>query len=112
MGQTRILRKSQIVFSLSSISSIRFVTVCILLLGSTMVQAQQQVTRPRLLIGKDDPFTGLTVLRARYAAGMRPSDDIAGWALTYLITGDDSFAHRAIEERALSPEAESDRFAR
>ena len=98
MGQPRILSKSQIVFSLSSISSIRFVTVCIFLLGSTMVQAQQQVTRPRLLIGKDDPFTGLTILRSRYAAGMRPSDDIAGWALTYLITGDDSFAHRAIEE--------------
>ena len=62
------------------------------------VEAQQQVTRPRLLIGKDDPFTGLTILRARYAAGMRPSDDMAGWALTYLITDDDSFAQRAINE--------------
>ena len=64
----------------------------------TMAEAQQKFERPRLLIGKDDPFTGLTILRARYAAGMRPSDDMAGWALTYLITGDEAFAKRALNE--------------
>jgi len=98
MREPRILSKSKTVFSLGSISLIRFVAVWILLLGSAMACAQQQVMRPRLLVGKDDPFTGLTTLRARYAAGMRPSDDIAGWALTYLITGDDSLARRAIDE--------------
>src|SRR5437763_16565436 len=70
----------------------------LMMLCCTMAEAQQKFERPRLLIGKDDPFTGFTILRARYAAGMRPSDDIAGWALTYLITGDDSFAQRAIAE--------------
>src|SRR5262249_9059885 len=57
-----------------------------------------KIVRPRLLIGKDDPFTGLGILRARYAAGMRPSDDIAGWALTYLVTCDESFAQRSLDE--------------
>jgi hypothetical protein len=69
-----------------------------LLLGGTTIQAQQKITRPRLLIGKEDPFTGFAILRARYAAGMRPSDDIAGWALTYLIRGDESYAQRALDE--------------
>lgn len=60
--------------------------------------ANAQITHPRLLIGKKDPFTGLQILRARYAAGMRPSDDLPGWALTYLITGDEKFAQRAVDE--------------
>jgi hypothetical protein len=43
-------------------------------------------------------------LRARYAAGIRPSDDIAGWGLTFLITENDTFAQRALEEmRRTSP---------
>jgi hypothetical protein len=75
------------------------VTVLIAFLsGAAVAEAAEKVVRPRLLIGKDDPFTGLTILRARYAAGMRPSDDIAGWALTYLLTGDDAFAKRALDE--------------
>ena len=99
MTERRILRKSKHLFFFKLISSIQLIAASTLILfGSTTLSAQQQVTRPRLLIGKDDPFTGLTILRARYAAGMRPSDDIAGWALTYLITGDDSFAQRAIDE--------------
>src|SRR5581483_7050560 len=57
-----------------------------------------QVTHPRMLIGEKDPFTGLQILRARYAAGMRPSDDLPGWALTYLITGDKTFARRAVDK--------------
>ena len=53
--------------------------------------------RPRLLIADRDPFSGLPILRARYAAGARPSDDLAGWALSYVLTGDDAFARRALE---------------
>ena len=51
-----------------------------------------------MLIGEHDPLTGYRTLRARYAAGARPSDDMAGWALTYLLTGDEAFARRAVEE--------------
>jgi hypothetical protein len=51
-----------------------------------------------MLIGERDPLTGYNVLRARYAAGARPADDIDGWALSYLITGDDNFAKRAIQQ--------------
>jgi hypothetical protein len=75
-----------------------WVAFLLLLCGTVVGQAAEKISRPRLLIGKDDPFTGLTILRARYAAGMRPSDDIAGWALTYLITNDESFAKRALGE--------------
>jgi hypothetical protein len=76
-----------------------FTVACtLMMLCCTVAQAQQKFPRPRLLIGKDDPFTGLTILRARYAAGMRPSDDIAGWALTYLITDDETLAKRALDE--------------
>jgi hypothetical protein len=85
-------------FSLSSITTWMVVAVSLFLFGTRKLQAQQQITRPRLLIGRDDPFTGLTILRARYAAGMRPSEDIAGWALTFLITGDEAFARRALDE--------------
>ena len=40
------------------------------------------------MIGAADPFTGLASLEAKYAAGERPSDDLPGWALSYLLTGD------------------------
>lgn len=62
------------------------------------------VVRPRMLVSERDPLTGFDVLRARYRAGARPSDDLAGWALTYLLTGDEQFARRAVEEmRAKRP---------
>src|SRR5437016_9464200 len=80
---------------------IQFIICSALLLvfcGEAAAQTSAKLVRPRLLIGKDDPFTGLTIFRARYAAGMRPSDDIAGWALTYFVTGDESFARRALDE--------------
>jgi len=51
-----------------------------------------------MLIGEHDPLTGLSVLRARWAAGARPSDAIDGWALSYLLTRDESFAQKAVEE--------------
>jgi hypothetical protein len=66
--------------------------------GTVQGQQSAKVVRPRLLIGERDPYTGFTTLRARYAANLRPSDDIAGWSLTYLLTGDESFARRATDE--------------
>ena len=60
--------------------------------------AHAKIVRPRMLLGERDPLAGLALLRARYNAGARPSDDLAGWALTYLLTGDESFARRAVEE--------------
>src|SRR5215813_10445725 len=61
-------------------------------------QSSSNVTRPRMLIGEHDPLTGYNILRARYATGARPSDDMDGWALSYLITGDETFAKRAVQK--------------
>ena len=61
-------------------------------------QSNPNIVRPRMLIGEHDPLTGFRTLRARYAAGARPSEGIEGWALSYLLTGDESFARRALEE--------------
>src|SRR3954451_22406224 len=60
--------------------------------GSTELAAQ----RPRLLISATDPFTGLALLKTRYARGMRPSEDMEGWALSWQLTGKESFADRAL----------------
>src|SRR5512146_3277863 len=54
--------------------------------------------RPRLLIARSDPFTGLPLLKARYAAGLRPSNDMEGWALSWQLTGQKEFAERALGE--------------
>ena len=54
--------------------------------------------RPRLLIAESDPFTGLSILKSRYAAGRRPPEDIDGWALSWQLTGQESFAERAVAE--------------
>ncbi len=59
------------------------------------------VERPRMLLAKDDAFTGLAALKARYAAGARPSDDMAGHALSYVLTGDAAFAKQAVGELRL-----------
>jgi len=88
------------------IESLRPLYICLTILPALLMlpfcgafaQSSPNLPRPRLLIGKEDPFTGLTILRARYAAGMRPSDDIAGRALTYLLTGDETFAKLALDE--------------
>ena len=61
-------------------------------------RAQQPLRRPRLLIGEHDPFTGLHILKSRYAAGLRPSEDIDGWALSWQLTGQDAFAERALAD--------------
>jgi Heparinase II/III-like protein len=59
--------------------------------------------RPRLLIAETDAFSGLPALRAKYAAGARPSDDLPGWALTWRLTADESFARRALDELRADP---------
>src|SRR6187200_35766 len=61
-------------------------------IGSPCAQAQSNssIVRPRMLIGERDPLTGFNVLRARLAAGAHPSDAIDGWALSYLLTRDES----------------------
>ena len=56
------------------------------------------VAHPRLFIAERDPFAGLPALRARWAAGERPSTDLPGLALSYLLSGDESFARRALDE--------------
>ncbi|HEY8713892.1 MAG TPA: heparinase II/III family protein, partial [Candidatus Acidoferrum sp.] len=53
-------------------------------------------THPSLLLLPQDPFSGLTLLRARYEAGQRPSDDVPGWALSWQLTQKDEFAQRAL----------------
>jgi len=58
--------------------------------------AESLVSRPRLLIGKTDPFTGLVLLKSRYQMGMRPSDDMEGWALSWQLTGDKGFAEKVL----------------
>src|SRR4030095_1767973 len=78
-------------------------TASLLLLGPSVVpkpcaQSASNIIRPRMLIGERDPLTGYKLLRARYDTGARPNDDIDGWALTYLITGDESFAKRAVQK--------------
>jgi hypothetical protein len=64
-----------------------------------------------MLIGQRDPLTGFSVLRERYAAGARPGEAIDGLALTYLLTNDESFARRAVDEmrRTHTPELVSSR---
>ena len=63
-----------------------------------VIKAGSQVSaqRPRLLISETDPFTGLDLLKARYARGLRPSDDTEGWALSWHLTGRTTFADQAL----------------
>ncbi|MGH9494710.1 MAG: heparinase II/III domain-containing protein [Candidatus Sulfotelmatobacter sp.] len=75
----------------------------ILSVGTSMVLSlvasgsdRSSVTRPRLLVSPTDPFSGLDILRMRYAKGSRPSDDMEGWALSWQLTGDKNFAEKAL----------------
>ena len=67
-------------------------------LGLAGIARGEAPARPRLLIAERDAFSGIPALKVRYAAGARPSDDGPGWALSYVLTGDDSFARRALAE--------------
>ncbi len=53
---------------------------------------------PSMLLGTNDPFCGLDILRMRYAAGRRPSADLAGNALSWLVSGQDDFAQKSLTE--------------
>jgi hypothetical protein len=53
---------------------------------------------PRLFLSARDPFSGLPALKARWAAGERPSEDLPGLALSWLLSGDEPYARRALEE--------------
>jgi Heparinase II/III-like protein len=75
-----------------------FLLTILILTPVAFAGSPSQPTRPRMLIGERDPLTGLNVLRARYAAGARPPDDIDGWALTYLLNKDEVFAKRAVDK--------------
>ena len=68
------------------------------LLSLSRSNAQSSAQRPRVLISTSDPFTGLDILRTRYAGGMRPSEDMEGWALSWQMTRKDSFAEKAVAE--------------
>jgi hypothetical protein len=68
-----------------------------------------------MLVAEGDAFSGLPALRARYAAGERPSDDLPGWALSWVLTGDEAFARKALEDlRADAPDRQkgSNRYMR
>ena len=60
--------------------------------GSTQTSPQS----PRLLISNTDAFTGLGLLKTRYTSGMRPSDGMEGWALSWQITRQENFAQKAV----------------
>ena len=78
------------------------VAFCLLVLGQMALSKTpadtNSTTHPRMLIGERDPLTGYRILKARYDAGARPPDDIDGWALTYLLTRDETFAKRAVQK--------------
>lgn len=67
-----------------------------LLLTATAATGDTVRRRPSMLIAPDDPFAGIGLLRARYAAGQRPSEDLAGAALSWILTGQALYADRAV----------------
>src|ERR1044072_5677448 len=73
-------------------------TIILFILTCSILTSAQGITRPRMLIGESDPLTGFKILRARYDGGARPPDDMDGWALSYLLTGDETFAKRAVHK--------------
>ncbi len=77
---------------------VAFIALGIVSANQARAQATSKIIRPRMLIGEHDPLTGFAVLRARYAAGARSPEAIDGWALTYLLTNDESYAKKAVAE--------------
>lgn len=70
----------------------------------------QAKSGPTMLLGVTDPFCGLDILRVRYAAGRKPSTDMAGNALSWLVTGQGHFAQEALAEmRRTAPPAPGSR---
>ena len=77
---------------------VAIIVVTLIMPLSAYSQTPSKVVRPRMLIGERDPLTGFGVLRARYATGARAPEAIDAWELNYLLTRDESFARRAVEE--------------
>jgi hypothetical protein len=79
-----------------------------LVLGAVLPSgATPSLAHPRVLLADRDSFSGLPALRARWAAGLRPSDDLPGHALSWLLSGDEAFARKALDElRADAPSRE------
>jgi hypothetical protein len=72
----------------------------LLLIGAARVSdtgSGVRISHPRMLLAERDPFSGLPTLRARWAAGERPAQDLPGLALSWLLSGDESFARRALD---------------
>jgi len=82
------------------------------LLASPLVRTVSPSGGARLLIGEHDPFSGLALLKRRYAAGLRPSDDLPGRALSWQLTGDESFAQQAVAEMRVTHPPVNDRPSR
>ena len=62
----------------------------------------QTKSGPSMLLGANDPFCGLDILRMRYATGRRPSDDMAGDALSWLVSGKEDFGQKSLAEMRTS----------
>ena len=75
-------------------------------------RARESHARPQLLIAERDPFTGLHILKTRYASGRRPSEDMEGWALSWRLSGKDEFAERAVAEMRAKHVASGGRASR
>ena len=82
-------------FSRRQFSQMLMAAAAVTLSPSTFAQTR---SAPVMLLGAQDAFCGLEILRTRYAAGRRPSDDVAGTALSWLLTHEDSFAQRSLDE--------------
>jgi hypothetical protein len=74
----------------------RRILVAVVLVLPLLAAAESPRPHPHLLLSADDPFTGLPGLKARYAAGLHPSDDVCGNAVSYLVTGERAFAEQAM----------------
>lgn len=66
------------------------------LLGGTGNSAAHAGAQPSLLVTPRDPFSGIELLKARCARGKRPSEDVSGWALSWLLLGDEQSAEKAV----------------
>ena len=64
--------------------------------GKLLDDFDQSPRRPSMLLLPDDPFSGIGVSKARLDAGQRPSEEMAGWALSWQLTRKNEFAERAI----------------
>ena len=96
-------------FSRRQFSQMLAATAAFAFSRNSFAQTTQAKSGPSMLLAARDPFCGLDILRMRYAAGRRPSDDISGNALSWLLTGQEAFAEKSLAEmrQATLPKAGS-----